>query len=296
MQHAPIGVPGELYISGVGLARGYLNRAELTAERFIPDPFSNEPGARMYKTGDLGRYLADGNLEFLGRIDSQVKLRGYRIELGESEAVLMGYPTVRESIVLVRENASGDKRLIAYVIPHAPEALSITDLRSYLRAKLPEYLVPSAFVLLEAWPLTSNGKVDRRALPNPEELPLQLQSAYVAPQSQLERTVATVWQEVLHLEKIGIHDNFFDVGGHSLLLTQLQNKLQEVLNRDLSILDLFKYPTISSLAEYLGQEQSAHSSFKQNRARAENRRGLLQQHKNARQQLSSQVKQRRRPG
>lgn len=294
MQPTPIGVAGELYITGVGLARGYLNRSELTAERFIPDPFSSEPGTRMYRTGDLGRYLADGNLELLGRLDSQVKLRGYRIELGEIEAALMEYPAIREAIVIVREDAPGDKRLVAYLVARSPQTASITDLNNYLRAKLPGYMVPSAFVLVDAWPLTSNGKIDRRALPKPDKLSLPSEAAYMAPRNQLEQAIAAAWHEVLQIENIGVHDNFFDVGGHSLLITRLQSHLQTIFQRDIPILSLFQYPTISSLGDYLSQEQGEQSSFQSSRTRGENRRVLVQQNQSYNQQLRSQTKPRRR--
>jgi acyl carrier protein len=256
LQPLPVGVPGELYIGGDGLARGYLNRPELTAERFVPHPFSDEPGARLYRTGDLARYRPDGPLEFLGRLDHQVKLRGFRIELGEIEAVLGRHPAVREVIVVVREDVPGDRRLAAYVVPAQAPAPALAELRGFLKAHLPDYMVPSAFVPLEALPLTPNGKVDRRALPAPEGLRPELEAAYVAPRTEVERTIATVWQEVLRLEKVGLHDNFFDLGGHSLLLVQVYSKLQGVFSNALSIIDMFKYSTVEALATYLTQTKS----------------------------------------
>ena len=180
LQPVPLGVPGELHIGGAGLARGYLNRPELTAEKFIPDPFSNEPGARLYQTGDLARYLPDGNIEFLGRLDHQVKIRGFRIELGEIETALNTYPAVREAVVVAREDNPGDKRLVAYVVLGQEQALTISDLRGFLKQKLPDYMVPSAFVALDALPLTPNGKVDRRALPAPDLSKLESDGVYVA--------------------------------------------------------------------------------------------------------------------
>ncbi len=203
LQLVPIGIPGELHIGGVGLARGYWNRPELTNEKFISSLF--EPEKRLYKTGDLARYRADGTIEFLGRIDHQVKLRGFRIELGEIETVIAQYSNVREIVVIVNEN-----RLIAYVVPNQKATFSINEVRHLLKEKLPEYMLPSAFVVLEALPLTSNGKVDRRALPAPDKLRPELANRYQAPQSDIEQSIAKVWKQVLQLEKVGVHDNFFE--------------------------------------------------------------------------------------
>ncbi|NQE32470.1 non-ribosomal peptide synthetase [Microcoleus asticus] len=369
-QPVPIGVAGELYIGGAGLARGYLNRPELTAERFIPNPFSNEPSKRLYKTGDLARYLPDGNIEFLGRIDHQVKIRGFRIELGEIETVLSQHPDVNESLVINREDASGNQRLVAYItsnlrperVPYqspclaefggspavelrtedisiggvciigVPDAyqpsqpvrlylrlpglseeqwlegrivwrqgqqcgiqfgLSRTEqalvqqsidyllktqgflkvlqrttvgsLRDFLKQKLPDYMIPSSLVFLNHLPLTPNGKVDRKALPAPDAINPQLETTYVAPQTDIEQAIATVWQQVLHLEKVGVDDNFFDLGGHSLLMAQAQSKLREAIDRDVSMMEMFKYPTISSLAKYLSEEPEEKSSVGQSR-------------------------------
>ncbi len=256
LQPVPIGVPGEMYIGGAGLARGYLNRPELTAQNFISNCFSDEPKPRLYRTGDLARYLPSGNIEYLGRIDHQVKIRGFRIELGEIEAVLSQHPAVLQTVVLVREDIPGDKRLVAYVVTNQSLSPSKSELRRCLKEQLPEYMVPSAFVMLDSLPLTPNGKVDRRALPIPEEgLRPDLELTYVAPQTEVERTIATVWQEVLHVEQVGVHDNFFDLGGHSLLMAQIHSKLQKLVERDVSMIELFKYPTINSLARYLIQSQ-----------------------------------------
>jgi amino acid adenylation domain-containing protein len=211
-QLVPVGVAGELCIGGEGLARGYLNRPELTAEKFIEDPFSAVTGARLYRTGDLVRYLPDGNIEFLGRIDHQVKIRGFRIELGEIESVLEQHEAVKEAVVMPREDIPGEKRLVAYLVPNGKQTPSVSLLRQYLKEKLPDYMVPNAFVMLEKFPLTPNGKVDRKALPSPTGLRPELESNYVAPQAEIDRTIAAIWQEVLRLEKIGIHDNFFQVG------------------------------------------------------------------------------------
>ena len=254
-QPVPIGVPGELYIGGEGLARGYLNRPELTAEKFVPHPFSSDPAARLYRTGDRARYRPDGNLEYLGRLDYQIKLRGFRIELGEIEAVLRQHEAVAKALVMAREDQTGDKRLVAYVVAKTQAAPGLGELRSFLRAKLPDYMVPSAFVCLQSFPLTPNGKVDRRALPAPQEFGLSSGVSYISPRNEMERIVASLWQEVLHREKVGVEDNFFDLGGHSLLVARLHNRLENVLGRQLSMIDLFKYPTISSLAEHLSQDE-----------------------------------------
>jgi amino acid adenylation domain-containing protein len=255
LQPVPTGVPAQLYIAGDGLARSYLNRPELTAEKFIPNPFGDKPGTRLYKTGDLARYRADGNIEFLGRIDRQVKIRGFRIELGEIEAVLSQHPAVRETVVTAIEDESDNKRLIAYAVP-LQNPLTINELRRFLEDKLPNYMVPTAFVILDKLPLTPNGKIDRRSLPIPEALRPELEVAYVMPRTEIERTIATVWQQALKVEKIGIHDNFFELGGHSLLMVKVNSQLRELFKTDLSMLDMFRYPTISFLAEYLGQVQN----------------------------------------
>jgi len=229
LQPVPVGVPGELHIGGVGLARGYLNRPELTAEKFIPNPFSEDPESRFYKTGDLARYLPDGSIEFLGRLDHQVKIRGFRIELGEIEAVLGQYPAIRETVVLAREDEPGDKRLVAYVVPDQDATSTISELRRFLKEKLPEYMVPSAFVMLDALPLTPNGKVDRRALPAPDRTRPELEETFVTPHTPVASLIAEVWQEVLGVEKVGVYDNFFDLGGHSLLSMQVIAKLEKKL-------------------------------------------------------------------
>ena len=260
-QLVPMGVPGEMYIGGAGLARGYLNRPELTQQRFISHPFA--PGTRLYRTGDLAQYLPNGELEYLGRIDNQVKIRGFRIELGEIETTLSQYPRVRETVVLVREDIANDRRLVAYIVFDRESDFSANKLRHFLKQKLPEYMLPSAFVFLEALPLTSNGKVDRRALPAPENLRPELTTNYQAPHSEVEKTIAKVWKQVLQLEKVGIDDNFFDLGGNSLLVVQVNNKLREILNRDLSVVEIFQNPTIKSLAQHLSQKSSAQTTFKE---------------------------------
>ncbi|MEA5602484.1 amino acid adenylation domain-containing protein [Nostoc sp. UHCC 0252] len=255
-QLVPIGVKGEMYIGGAGVTRGYLNRSELTTERFISHPFSDRPNARLYKSGDLARYLPNGDIEYLGRIDDQVKIRGFRIELGEIEALISQHPAVRETVIVVAES----QRIVAYVVPQIEQTLEIPELRSFLESKLPSYMMPAAFVLLEAFPLTPNGKVDRKALPEPDTARPELEAAYQPPQTEVEKTIAEIWQKVLQLEDVGIHDNFFELGGHSLLLVQVHNQLREIFQRDLSVLDLFRYPTINSLANYLNQVKQQPSS------------------------------------
>ena len=247
LQPVPIGVAGELHIGGVGLARGYLNRPDLTAERFIPNPFSSTPGTRLYKTGDLARYLPDGNIEFLGRLDHQVKIRGFRIELGEIETILEQHPAVQQAVVLAREDVPGDKRLVAYLVPQPQQVVTTPDLRDFLRVKLPDYMLPSTFMLLEAFPLTSSGKVDRRALPQPEALRPDLAKAFVAPRTAVEEVLAGIWADVLHVEKVGVYDDFFELGGHSLLATQVVSCAQQEYNVELPLYDVFREPTIARL-------------------------------------------------
>ena len=259
LQPAPIGVVGELYIGGAGVARGYLYRPELTAEKFIPDPFSHEPGARLYKTGDLARFCPDGNLEFLGRIDHQVKVRGFRIELGEVEAVLAQHPGVREAVVMAREDVPGDQRLMAYVVPVIDTTPTTRSLQSFLKAQLPEYMVPSAFVMLDALPLTTNGKVDRRALPTPNQVQLKREGAFVTPRTPVEEMLASIWSRVLGIEQVGIYDNFFELGGHSLLVTQVISQIRKVFRVDLLPRCLFEAPTIFSLREQVERAMGAES-------------------------------------
>ncbi|QPQ89135.1 AMP-binding protein (plasmid) [Burkholderia gladioli] len=230
-----------------GVARGYLNQPELSAERFLNDPFHSAPGARMYRTGDLARYQADGNLEFLGRNDQQVKIRGFRIEPGEIETHLASHPAVREAVVIAREDAPGEKRLVAYVTPNqeVPEDLALV-LRTYLGARLPEYMVPAAYVMLQALPLTPNGKLDRRALPAPDSS-AYAQRGYEPPQGEAEIILASIWAELLGLERVGRHDNFFELGGHSLLAVRLMERLRR-LGLSVEICILFGSPSLSSLA------------------------------------------------
>ncbi|WP_432329962.1 phosphopantetheine-binding protein [Mucilaginibacter sp. P25] len=242
----PVGVPGELYIGGAGVARGYLNRPELTSERFVPNPYSKDRGSRLYRTGDQGRWLADGNIEYLGRLDDQVKIRGYRIELGEIESVLQQCPGVQQGVVLARPDAQGNRRLVGYVV--AGEGYDQEVLRTYLQSKLPEYMVPSLWVELASLPLTSNGKTDRRSLPDPD-LSL-VRGNYEAPVTELEEQLAQIWQELLGVERVGVHDDFFDLGGHSLLAIRLVSAIRNELRLEISITDLFSHPTITDLLQH----------------------------------------------
>ncbi|MCR8843449.1 amino acid adenylation domain-containing protein [Paenibacillus sp. SC116] len=255
----PIGVPGELCIAGVQLARGYLNRSELTAEKFVPIPFRADE--RMYRTGDLARWLPDGNIEYLGRIDHQVKIRGYRIELGEIEAVLRAHSSVKEAVVLDRQDAHGEKYLCAYVVAHPANLPDVSELREHLIRKLPSYMVPMHYVFLDTIPLTANGKMDRRALPTPEG-GVQAAAEYVAPRNVFEVQLVRIWQEVLGIHRVGVTDNFFDIGGHSLRATTLIVKIHKDMNWSLSLRDIFQFPTIAQLADLItGREKQAHVSI-----------------------------------
>ncbi|MGH7824580.1 MAG: non-ribosomal peptide synthetase [Candidatus Binatia bacterium] len=250
-QPAPIGVFGELYVGGDGLARGYLNSPAITAERFLPNPFSTVPGARLYKTGDLARYLTDGNIEYADRLDRQVKIRGFRIELGEIEAVLGQHPAVRQAAVLAREDIPGDKRLVAYLVLNEKSAGFINELRGFLKQKLPDYMIPATFVTLDSLPLTVNGKIDRRALPAPDQTRPELEHGYAAPRTEAEEVLARIWAEVLKVERVGVHDDFFDLGGHSLLATQVASRVREALQVNVPLRLLFDKPTIAELAEVI---------------------------------------------
>src|SRR5262249_32904051 len=250
-QPVPIGVPGEMYVGAAGVARGYLRRPELSAERFITDPFNNRPEALLYKTGDLARYLPDGDIEYLGRIDHQVKIRGFRIELGEVEAALNRHPSVRESIVLVREDTPGEKRLVAYLVAESGKAFTSSELRNFLQQKLPDYMTPATFVTLDVLPLTSNGKIDRKALPAPEQSRPELAETFVAPRTQVEELLAGIWADVLEVEQVGVFDDFFDLGGHSLLATRLVSRIRDAFRVELPLAALFDAATVASLAEHI---------------------------------------------
>jgi amino acid adenylation domain-containing protein len=254
-----VGVSGEIYIGGAGVARGYLKRAELTAEKFLPDPYSVEPGGRLYRTGDLGRYLENGNVEFLGRKDHQVKIRGFRVELGEIEAALVEHPKIRQAVVLAREDEPGEKRLVAYVVPDQvveeddsgdkKAGLWISEVREHLLGKLPEYMVPSAYVQLKRIPLTPNGKIDRKSLPEPDK-DIREQE-YVGPRNATEETLCRLWQEVLRRERVGIHENFFNIGGHSLLAVQAISRIKQAFTVEMPLSVLFAAPTVARMAEHI---------------------------------------------
>ncbi|MBW4672727.1 MAG: amino acid adenylation domain-containing protein [Desmonostoc geniculatum HA4340-LM1] len=254
LQKVPNQVTGEIHIGGAGLARGYLNRPELTAEKFIQNPFDNSK--LLYKTGDLGRYLPDGNLEFVGRIDEQVKFNGFRIELGEIESVLNQHSEVSQSVVIIREDSPGNKRLVAYIVPHQKTAFAPTIFESFLKKKLPSYMVPSIFVFLDALPLTPNDKIDRQALPVPN-----LQKTFVAPRNSQEEDLAEIWGQIFGLEQIGIDDNFFQLGGHSLIATQILSRIRDVFQVELSFKQLFENPTIDDLIKVIFQQQQIKQSF-----------------------------------
>ncbi|MEM6404953.1 MAG: condensation domain-containing protein, partial [Cyanobacteria bacterium P01_D01_bin.116] len=226
--------------------RGYLNRQELTAEKFIPNPFSNQPNSRLYKTGDLVRYLSDGNLEFLGRIDNQVKIRGFRIELGEIESVLNTHPQINQAVVIVREDIPGNKNLVAYIVTKN-EFLTTKQLREYTKKQLPEYMIPAVFVTLDSLPLTPNSKIDRRRLPSPD-ISQASETTFVAPKTDTEEQLAKIWSQVLGIEKIGIYDNFFELGGHSLKATQVISRIQKNFFLELPLRHLFESPTVAKLA------------------------------------------------
>jgi acyl-CoA synthetase (AMP-forming)/AMP-acid ligase II/acyl carrier protein len=292
MNPVPVGIAGEIYIGGVGLARGYLNRADLTAEKFVPNPFASQEtltlekqieaagsnhyhSLRLYRTGDLARYLPDGNIEFLGRIDDQVKIRGFRIELGEIESTLSTHGDVAQAVVVAREDEPGNKQLVAYIVlreqvcSSLEKALFFTssakeecavltgenipvlteDLRNNLALTLPDYMIPSFFVYLDKIPLTSNGKIDRKTLPAPDLSLRQVGDEYVAPTSQIEIELSSIWSEVLRIEHIGIHDNFFKLGGHSLLATQVISLIRHSYNIDIPLRAIFEHPTISALGQ-----------------------------------------------
>ena len=307
MHPAPIGVPGELYVGGAGLARGYLDDPALTAERFVPNPFgiagagegqeprakNQEPDAesaelktqhatrkthspRLYRTGDRARWLPDGMVEFVGRIDHQVKIRGFRIELGEIETLLCSHEAVREAVVVAREDTPGDKRLVAYAVPTAEVA--VAELREFLRERLPGYMIPAAFVLLEGLPLTPNGKVDLRVLPLPSADRQESAATYLAPRSEFEHTIAAAWQSALKVEKVGIHDNFFDLGGHSLLMVQVHTQLREVYGQ-LTLIDMFRHPTVSALAAHLSAARPAETALVDVQDRAQKQKAFRDRRK-----------------
>jgi acyl carrier protein len=244
----PVGVPGELYIGGDGVALGYLNLPEMTSERFVPDLFNPDLKGRLYRTGDLARYRRDGNLEFLGRLDGQVKIRGFRIEPEEVEAVLLGHDAVNEAIVLDRRELPGEGRLVAYIVSgHSPPP-NASELRDFIKRKLPEYMIPSAFICLSAFPRNANGKIDRKALPAPGQNRPDLEETYLAPMTPVEKAIAGIWSKVLGLQEIGIHDDFFALGGHSLLATMIISRINEAFHLKVPMRCLFDFPTVAEFA------------------------------------------------
>jgi non-ribosomal peptide synthetase component F len=271
----PVGVPGELYIGGDGLARGYLRQPELTAERFVTDELSGRTGARLYRTGDLARWRPDGTLHCLGRVDQQLKIRGYRVEPAEIEAALVAIPDIAQAVVLARQDSSGTATLIAYVVAGDPSSADPARLRGLLRTQLPEYMIPKAFVNLERLPLTPNGKIDRKSLPEPAP-----QLADVVPEpagyaNRNEQLIAAIWQEVLGVASVSRHDNFFDLGGHSLLIVRVQKRLQQELNTQLPIIELFQHTTIAALAAHLADSGAAEDQYAVARDRALRRKSAL---------------------
>jgi acyl carrier protein len=269
MRLAPVGAVGELYIGGAGVAYGYLNRPDLTAEKFVPDPFSGEPGARMYRSGDLARYRRDGVLEYLGRIDHQVKIRGFRIELGEIEAALLKHPAVREALVVTDKDLPSEKQLVAYVVLHDGSELNVSDVRRSLGETLPPYMVPAIYVPLDSFPLTTNGKVDRAALPSPDGHRPSLDRVYTPPSTPLEEVLAEIWSEVLGVDAPGVDDSFFELGGHSLLATQVVSRISDTLQVDFPLRRFFEAPTVAGLAAVILQDPEM-------RARAEEALSILE--------------------
>jgi hypothetical protein len=282
LQPVPAGIPGELYIGGLGVARGYYRRPDLTAEKFLPDPFSDKRPARMYRTGDLVRVLADGRLVYLERLDHQIKIRGYRIELGDIEAVLTSHSAVARAVVTVRQERKDDARLVAYVIAAAAIAAEglAADLRDFVRERLPDYMLPATYVMLDTFPLTASGKIDRRALPEPGALDVGKGAAFAPPANENEKRVAAIWCELLGVARVGVTDNFFDLGGHSLLLVRLQMKLQDLCRRELLLVELFRYPTVRSQAKFLsGNDVGSDDTSQAARSRAEKQRAALRRRK-----------------
>lgn len=272
-QPVPINTPGELYISGDGVVRGYYNRAELTAEKFIANPFVENKNSRMYSTGDLVQYNEAGVLECLGRIDHQIKIRGYRIELGEIESLLSNYSAVSEAVVILREDVLNDKRLVAYVVSALNTSIDVLALKKILANDLPEFMVPSVFVELKALPLTPNGKIDRNALPVPEnKKQTTSRASFVKAENALQESIVVCWQEVLNLEKIGLDDNFFDIGGHSLLVVEVLSKLRENIEQPVKMIDMFRFPTIRQFSNYLSDDSTSTTKLSESEDRAKARK------------------------
>jgi surfactin synthase thioesterase subunit/acyl carrier protein len=257
LQPVPVGVHGELHIGGTGLARGYFDRVQLTSERFIPNPFSTDANSRLYKTGDLARYLSDGSIEYLSRIDNQVKIRGFRIELGEIETVLRKHPAIGQSVVTISVDDTGENRLVAYLIAHPEQTIATEELRRFLKQELPDYMVPSVFIFLDTFPLTPNGKIDRRALPAPDSTRSDSENNYISPRDELELQLTKIWERTLGIHPIGMKDNFFELGGNSLLSVKLVAEIKQVFAKNLSVVTLFQSQTIEQLAAVLREEKWA---------------------------------------
>src|SRR5688572_23572532 len=256
LQPVPIGLPGEMYLGGEGLARGYLYRPELTVEKFINHPFIKNPGARLYKTGDLAKFRPDGNIEFVGRIDNQVKIRGYRIELGEIESILAKHPAVLEQVVVAREDNPGEKRIVAYLVLKPGKQVEVAQLREFLKKDLPEYMLPSVFMFMDAMPQTPNNKIDRKALPRPEGSKIATSNAYEEPHTPIEEVLANIWCTILGIEKVGRKDNFFELGGHSLIAVRMFNEVEKQLGVKVQLPVIFRAPTIEELASIINKEES----------------------------------------
>jgi acyl carrier protein len=257
LEPVPIGLPGEIHIAGIALGRGYHNRPDLTAEKFLPSPFSRDRGGRMYKTGDVGRFRTDGAIEFVGRIDNQVKVRGYRIELGEIEAILKSHPNVADCAVVLRDDADGERKIVAYVASGTGEEPTPAELKTYVRELIPEYMVPATIVLMKSMPLTVNGKLDRSALPAPDDKRPEIGEARVAPRNDGERKLARIWSQLLGLNDVGVRDNFFNIGGHSLLGIELLSEVRNQFGIKLPLSVLFEAPTIEGLLNALEKAQGS---------------------------------------
>jgi acyl-CoA synthetase (AMP-forming)/AMP-acid ligase II len=281
----PVGFAGEIYVGGAGVAQGYLNRPELTAQKFIPDPFVADPARRLYRSGDLGRYLPNGDLEYLGRIDQQVKIRGFRIELGEISAAINRDPSIRDSVVSVNEARPGEKNLIAHLVRRAGCDVNIPALRQMLRERLPEYMVPSFFAFIERIPLTVNGKLDLNALPGPDQAEETESATPRSPMTAgtgLEQDISRIWRDVLQIPSVGLEENFFDVGGNSVNLVQIHERLQRSLEREFSITDLFAHSTVRALAAHFASTDEAGSSPRASAVRAQRQRNALSAQRNQR--------------
>jgi acyl carrier protein len=281
----PPGVVGEIYVGGAGVAQGYLNRPELTAERFVTDPLCDAPGARMYKSGDLARVLQTGDIEYLGRADTQVKIRGFRIELGEIEAALVEHPAVQQAAAVVRKDAAGDPRLLAYIVTKPGRTATPADIREHLQAKLPAHMIPHACVPIDAIPLTVNGKVDRAALPDPQ-IVTRAQPELEGPASPIERLIVDIWRRTLNIDQIGRDDNFFDVGGDSLMLISVHRDLQTELGVEISVTALFEFTTVRTLAHHLTADNQAAATSSQAQEQGKRQRNAFSRQRNRNREVS----------